>query len=63
MNSLKIMSVVGSAVPQSLRERGLLACWYLVDDGEPVSGPFSSLTAAQASSRQIDPSQTSNHLN
>ena len=63
MNSLKIMSVVGSAVPQSLRERGLLACWYLVDDGEPVSGPFSSLTAAQASSRQFDPSQTSHHLN
>ncbi len=63
MNSLKIMSVVGSAVPQSLRERGLLACWYLVDDGEPVSGPFSSLTAAQASSRQLDPSQTGHHLN
>ncbi|KFE57537.1 hypothetical protein [Pseudomonas syringae] len=54
MNSLKIMSVVGSAVPQSLRERGLLACWYLVNDGEPVSGPFASLTAAQTTSQQLE---------
>lgn len=50
MNTLKIMSVVGSAVPQALRAQGLLACWYLVHDGEPVSGPFASLNAAQARS-------------
>ncbi len=61
MNSLKIMSVVGSAVPQPLRERGLLACWYLVDNGEPVSGPFASLMAAQATSRQFDQAQTGSH--
>lgn len=50
MNTLKIMSVVGSAVPQALRAQGLLACWYLVHDGEAVSGPFASLVAAQARS-------------
>jgi len=54
MNTVKIMSVVGSAVPQALRARGLLACWYLVHDGEPVSGPFASLTAAQANSQKLD---------
>ncbi|MDD2046305.1 hypothetical protein [Pseudomonas putida] len=48
MASINIMSVVGSAVPASLRESGLLACWYLVRDGEPVSGPLTSLLAAQA---------------
>lgn len=42
MNNVQIMSVVGSAVPAPLRERGLLACWYLIQDGEPVSGPFAS---------------------
>jgi hypothetical protein len=54
MNSLKIMSVVGSAVPQALRAQGLLACWYLVHEGEPVSGPIASLTAAQALSEHFD---------
>lgn len=48
MASVNIMSVIGSAVPASLRESGLLACWYLVRDGEPVSGPLTSLLAAQA---------------
>ena len=57
MNTLKIMSVIGSAVPQTLRARGVLACWYLVHDGEPVRGPFSSLIAAQAISRQFDDAQ------
>lgn len=47
MASVNIMSVIGSAVPASLRESGLLACWYLVRDGEPVSGPLTSLLAAQ----------------
>jgi hypothetical protein len=25
----------------------LLACWYLVRDGEPISGPLTSLSAAE----------------
>jgi hypothetical protein len=54
MNRLKIMSVVGSAVPQALRAQGLLACWYLVHEGEPVSGPLTSLDAAQALSERLD---------
>ncbi|MFJ4142924.1 hypothetical protein [Pseudomonas sp. NPDC089734] len=53
MNKVQIMSVVGSAVPANLRERGLLACWYLMHNGEPVSGPFASLPAAQALANQI----------
>ncbi|ROL90844.1 hypothetical protein [Pseudomonas protegens] len=54
MPKVQIMSVIGSAVPAPLRERGLLACWYLVRDGEAVSGPLTSLPAAQALSRQLD---------
>ncbi|AMS17142.1 hypothetical protein BK635_15225 [Pseudomonas chlororaphis] len=54
MPKVQIMSVIGSAVPTSLREVGLLACWYLVRDGEPVSGPLTSLTAAQALSQKIE---------
>ncbi len=54
MTKLQIMSVVGSAVPAQLRERGLLACWYLMQNGEPVSGPLSSLPAAQALSQQLE---------
>ncbi|MFK3797040.1 MULTISPECIES: hypothetical protein [unclassified Pseudomonas] len=54
MTKVQIMSVVGSAVPAQLRERGLLACWYLMQDGEPVSGPLSSLPAAQALSQQLE---------
>ncbi|RMP32884.1 hypothetical protein ALP73_03953 [Pseudomonas coronafaciens pv. garcae] len=53
MNKVNIMSVVGSAVPESLRARGLLACWYLIQDGEPVSGPLASLPVAEALSRQM----------
>lgn len=53
MNKVHIMSVVGSAVPAQLRERGLLACWYLVQDGEPVTGPFTSLPAARAQSEKL----------
>jgi hypothetical protein len=41
------MSVIGSAVPAPLRELGLLACWYLVRDGETISGPLTSLSAAE----------------
>lgn len=53
MSKVQIMSVVGSAVPVSLRERGLLACWYLMRDGEPVDGPFTSLPVAQARHLQL----------
>jgi hypothetical protein len=53
MSQVQIMSVIGSAVPASLRESGLLACWYLVLDGEPISGPLTSLPAAQALSQRI----------
>jgi len=52
MSQVQIMSVIGSAVPASLRASGLLACWYLVLDGEPVSGPLTSLPAAKAMSQR-----------
>lgn len=48
MNTVAIMSVVGSAVPQALREAGLLACWYVVRNGRPVTGPLTSLLQAKA---------------
>jgi hypothetical protein len=54
MTKVQIMSVVGSAVPAQLRERGLLACWYLMQNGEAVSGPLLSLPAAQALSQQME---------
>lgn len=54
MTKVQIMSVIGSAVPAQLRERGLLACWYLVRDGEPVIGPFASLPAARALSERLE---------
>ncbi|MBC3208744.1 MULTISPECIES: hypothetical protein [unclassified Pseudomonas] len=53
MAQVQIMSVIGSAVPAALRASGLLACWYLVRDGEPISGPLTSLPAAQALSQQL----------
>jgi hypothetical protein len=53
MAQVQIMSVVGSAVPASLRASGLLACWYLMRDGEAISGPLTSLPAAQALSQKI----------
>lgn len=57
MNKVQIMSVIGSAVPASLRASGLLACWYLVLDGEPISGPLTSLPAAQAMSQRFSSDQ------
>ncbi|MDD0976128.1 hypothetical protein [Pseudomonas fontis] len=54
MATIHIMSVIGSAVPSALREMGLLACWYLVRDGEAVSAPLTSLSAAQALARRIE---------
>ena len=53
MAQVQIMSVIGSAVPAPLRALGLLACWYVVRDGEALSGPLTSLPAAQALSQQI----------
>ena len=47
MPTVQIMSVIGSAVPAPLRELGLLACWYLVSDGETISGSLTSLSAAE----------------
>lgn len=47
MPTVQIMSVIGSAVLAPLRELGLLACWYLVSDGETISGPLTSLSAAE----------------
>ncbi|MEB0039818.1 MULTISPECIES: hypothetical protein [unclassified Pseudomonas] len=54
MNQVQVMSVIGSAVPAPLRASGLLACWYLVQNGEPVCGPFTSLPAAQALSATFE---------
>ncbi|MHA6194100.1 hypothetical protein ACX3YG_06970 [Pseudomonas wadenswilerensis] len=53
MATINIMSVVGSAVPPALREIGLLACWYLIRDGEKIGGPITSLTDAEARARDI----------
>lgn len=54
MAPINIMSVIGSAVPTSLRELGLLACWYLVRNGEAISGPLTSLPAAQALAERLE---------
>lgn len=53
MASISIMSVVGSAVPQTLRDLGLLVCWYLMRDGEPIGGPIMSLPDAEALARRM----------
>ena len=47
MPTVQIMSVIGSAVPAPLRELGLLACWYVMRDGEAISGPLTSLSVAE----------------
>jgi hypothetical protein len=36
-----------------LREQGLLACWYLMRNGEPVSGPLASKACAVAMADQL----------
>lgn len=58
MSQVQIMSVIGSAVPPKLREMGMLACWYLVQDGVQISGPLTSLPAAQALSQRIGAEQS-----
>lgn len=54
MPTIQIVSVVGSAVPATLRAQGLLACWYLVRNGEPVSGPVTSRHMAQAMADRLE---------
>ena len=55
MSKVQVMSKVGSPVPAPLRADGLLACWYVVIDGVPVSGPFTSRAAAQlTATRETD---------
>ncbi|MFY0729739.1 hypothetical protein [Pseudomonas sp. NFX15] len=58
MSQVQIMSVIGSAVPAQLRQLGMLACWYLVQDGEQISGPLTSLPAAQALSQRLRTGQS-----
>ncbi|MBO9550046.1 hypothetical protein [Pseudomonas sp.] len=53
MATIQIMSVVGTAVPATLREQGLLACWYLVSNGEALSGPLVTRASAQALAEQL----------
>jgi hypothetical protein len=58
MSKVQIMSVIGSAVPAQLRELGMLACWYLVQDGVQISGPLTSLPAARELSQRIGSGQS-----
>jgi len=53
MYSCRVMSVVGSAVPEHLRDLGLLVCWYVVVDGEIVSPPLLSKTLADRFRTQL----------
>jgi hypothetical protein len=53
MNAVNIMSVVGSAVPANLRQTGILACWYVVRDGQPIAGPLTSLLQAENACRTL----------
>ena len=60
MPNVHVMSVIGSAVPAPLRADGLLACWYVVIDGVPVSGPFTSRAEAHinAAGDSVEPAIT-----
>ncbi|BAU74928.1 hypothetical protein [Metapseudomonas furukawaii] len=49
MSHVDVMSLVGTAVPESLRAAGHIACWFVVVDGVMRSGPFTSREAAGAS--------------
>lgn len=53
MATIQIMSVIGSAVPLTLRKQGLLACWYLMRNGEAVSGPLPTRASAQSLAEQL----------
>jgi hypothetical protein len=58
MPIVHIMSVVGSAVPAALREAGFIVCWYLVRNGERISGPFTARDDAQAYVEKLSTSLT-----
>lgn len=49
MSRVDVMSLVGTAVPATLRAEGHMACWFVVVDGVMRSGPFTSREAAGAS--------------
>jgi hypothetical protein len=53
MLSYSIMCVIGSAVPESVRDLGLLVCWYVVNEGVAVSPPLLSRIAAEDLSRRL----------
>ncbi|HSC84672.1 MAG TPA: hypothetical protein VLC30_13740 [Pseudomonas sp.] len=42
MPHIDIMSMIGSAVRESLRTSGPLACWYVLVDGVQHLGPYVS---------------------
>lgn len=49
MSRVDVMSVVGTAVPETLRSDGHMACWFVTVDGVMRSGPFTSREVAGAS--------------
>ena len=52
--SIQIMTVIGSAVPARLRAQGVLACWYLIRNGEALSGPLPDRRAALAMAAALE---------
>ncbi|EPH1520147.1 hypothetical protein L5T15_002425 [Pseudomonas aeruginosa] len=44
MSRIEVAVLVGTSVPESLRSKGLLACWILMVD----AGPFTSRDEAEA---------------
>lgn len=49
MSHVDVVSLIGTAVPESLRSEGHMACWFVAVDGVMRSGPFVSRDAAGAS--------------
>ena len=48
MSRIEVAVLVGTSVPESLRSKGLLACWILMVDGAMWAGPFTSRVEAEA---------------
>ncbi|MFO6082933.1 hypothetical protein, partial [Pseudomonas aeruginosa] len=48
MSRIEVAVLVGTSVPESLRSKGLLACWILMVDGAMWAGPFTSRDEAEA---------------
>ncbi|MFG9967759.1 hypothetical protein ACG3QT_19355 [Pseudomonas paraeruginosa] len=48
MSRIEVAVLVGTSVPESLRSKGLLACWILLVDGAMWAGPFASRDEAEA---------------